>query len=529
MSLAVINEPGDIVLSKNPVEFHLRSSAYVSQQPVAGVYELNFTTKLTTSLSTLTLQWGGNTVKFTVFPAGTAASGYNLVEDIAATTLADYVEQLADNYFKAQYLLDKDFVIEYVNPTTIRFTAKDAASVLTYSTTIPGGEAAMSTTTTPIQLSTQDDYAVIMDVEVEEIQGSGNYTRIGTLYASPVLYNDAGTLKGDFRIDVSELLHGFLQNRTDPPNFFPTATHANNTALNWRVVYAERYTILNESVVVRRVQSSTRLVLKGGLSYRDVPLVGDLQTNFYGAALAPWNTWQPDGKEVTAAEPHWLYFLTPYSVSGPDFYELNAVVYYTDGTTDTAVINTSVQPLSSTYFYRVGFNDEGLHLLQPSKIPYKYTVQLSETSGNMDSAIFTFWLVDETRQDRYFLYESSIQSWETLRCNGKHTAIADVAKTEAVNAVQAGYAATDAVVKQSSQGYADTFQVFTGYKRKAEAIHLREFINAENYFEIVDGKLVPIVVDAGSFELEYDETGSYAYGLKFQYRHAFVNKGHSNA
>lgn len=530
MSLAVIAQPGYISLSKNPVEFHLRSSAYVNQQPVAGVWELAFTTKLTTIGAWHLFEFDGHTVQMYV-ESTTTPSGYNLPQDITSTTLNQYVEALADTWLPAQYLLEKYFTIEYVSGPLIRLTAKDASTVLTVSTTTPGAQAAWSTATTPIQLSTLDDYTVIMDIEVEETYGSGEFTRIGTLHASPVLYNDGGTLKGDFKLDVAELLDGVLQNRTDAPSITASVpTIASNTNLQWRAIYSERYSVAGTVYHVRRVATDTKRVLKGGLNYLDVPALPDLENDFYGVTDKPFNTWQPNGKEVTAEEPHFLYFLTDHALTGANRFHLRAEVFYTDGSTDTATLmSTDVQERMETFYYRVSFNDEGLDTLQPLRTPYKYTVYIDETLGAITTQVFTFYLVDRTRQDRFFLYENSAQGWDTLRTNGDMEAVASVSKTEALDALQAGYAATDAVVKQKSQGYADGFNVFTGYKTKAEAIHLREFINSENYFEVVDGVLIPIVVDAGSFQLEYDRTGEYAYGLKFRYRHAFINKGYSKA
>ena len=530
MSLAVIAQPGYISLSKNPVEFHLRSSAYVNQQPVAGVWELAFTTKLTTIGAYHLFEFDGHTVQMFV-ESTTTPSGYNLPQDIAATTLNQYVEALADTWLPAQYLLEKHFTIEYVSGPLIRLTAKDAATVLTVSTTTPGAQATWSTATTPIQLSTLDDYTVIMDIEVEETYGSGEFTRIGTLHGSPVLYNDGGTLKGDFKLDVAELLDGVLQNRTDAPSITASVpTIASNTNLQWRSIYSERYSVAGTVYHVRRVATDTKRVLKGGLKYLDVPALPDLETDLYGVTAKPFNTWQPRTKHVTATEPHFLYFLTDHQLTGANRFHLRAEVYYTDGTTDTATLMSGdVQAQWETYYYRVSFNDEGLDALQPTKIPYKYTVYIDETLAAITTEVCTFWLDDITRQDRFFFYENSLQGWETLRCNGDHSAVQTVAKTEAANTVQAGYSATDAVVKQKTQSYADQFTVFTGFKTKAEAIHLREFMASENYYEVVNGALIPVVVDAGSFELEYDRTGEYSYGLKFRYRHAFINKGYSKA
>lgn len=530
MGISIVSEPGFISLSKNPCEFHLRTDNWITTQPVAGVWDLTFTTKLSTIGAYHLLEFDGHSVAFYV-ASTTTPNGYNLPDDIASTTLDQYVAALADTWFPAQYLIDKYFTVEFVSGPILRLTAKDPNTELTITTTTPGGQASWSTTTAAAPMETRPDYYIILDVEVEEIYGSGNYTRIGTLHAAPDVYDDSGTLKGDVKFDVAELLHGFLQDKTDKPALgFPTATAANNTHLQWHAIWAQRYTILNEVVTITRVQSDLKQVLKGGLKYLDVPTIPDLENDFYGLTAKPFQTWQPDGKQVTAAEPHFLYFLTDFQITGPDYYELTATVYYTDGTTDTSVINTNaVAGRWDVYYYRVGFEVEGLNLLQPTKTPYKYTVQLTETGGGMASEVRTFYLVDETRQDRFFLYENSFGAWETLRCNGDMEAVASVAKTEAANLLQAGYAATDAIIQQKSQGYEDAFTVFTGYKSKAEAIHLREFINSENYFEVIDGYRIPVVVDAGSFKLEFDKTGDYAYGLKFNYRHAFINKGHSNA
>ena len=160
MSLSVIAEPGYLSLSKNPVEFHLRSSAYVLQQPVAGVYELAFTTKLTTVGRQHIFEFDGNTIAMTV-QVTTTPSGYNLPNDIAATTTAQYVQALAETWFPAQYLLEKYFTIEYVSGPLIRFTAKDPATVLTVTTDTPAGEAVWTTATAPVQLLTADDYNVL--------------------------------------------------------------------------------------------------------------------------------------------------------------------------------------------------------------------------------------------------------------------------------------------------------------------------------------------------------------------------------
>ena len=534
MSVTVIDQPGLLSLSKNPCEFHLRTDAWVNQQPVAGVYEFTMVAKPLVIGTKLTLSWNGNTVEFFVEATGSTPNGYNIPQDIAATTLAQYTEALANTWFPMQYLLQRDFEIEYdAAGPLVRFTAKEPGTELelTHSTTIDPANATMATATAPIAWGYLDDYAIIMDVEVEETYASGNYTRVGTLHGTPTLYDDSGTWKGDVKLDVQEILDGFLQDRIDPPNFLPTSTLADNTHLQWRVVWAERYTAAGETVVVRRSQSTNKQVLKGGLKYLDVPAVDDLETNHFGVTNKPWNTWQPDGKEVTQEEQHWLYFLTPFQITGPDYYELNAVVFYSDGTTDTATINTNaVQAQWETYSYRAGFMDEGLHLLQPSKTPIKYTLRLEETGGTMRSAVFTFKLVDRTRQDRHFVFENSMQGWDTLRCNGDMESFASISKTQSAVPVQAGYAASDATVKVKSQGYGDSFAVFSGFKKKAEISYLRDFLNSENVFEIVDGALVPIVVDAGkTFPMEHDKTGDYGYGLQFNYRHAFINKGYSNA
>ncbi len=533
MSLTVISKPGLITYSKNPAEYHLRSSAWVTQQPVAGVYEMVFTTKLTTVGSVLTLSWNGNEVFFIVTTT-TTPSGYNLPDDIASTTLGQYCEQLAEIWFPAQYLLEKDFVIEYVGPDTIRFTAKEPGTelALTYSTTIPSGEAVFSTATAPVALETLDNYAVILDVEVEENYGSGDFTRIGTLHATPTLYDDAGTLKGDVKIDVQELLHGFLQTRTDAPDpASATAFAAENTNLIYRAIYAEQHTLSGQVVTLRRVQIDNCRVLKGGLNYLDVPNIGDLVTNHYGAALKPLQTWQPTTKEVTAAELHWIYWLTPHQLTGPDQYRSQFTVYYTDGTTDVSGPDTvTAQQEYETYAYGVGFNQRGLDLLQPTKTPYKYTWYLTiQGTASLDTITQTFLLVDETRQDKYFVFENSAQGWDTLRCNGDVQASAAFAKKEALNQLQAGYAATDRTVEVKSEGFTDSFTVFTGFKPQAELAHLRDFLNSENVYEIVNNTLVPVVVNTGrTVKLEHEITGDYSYGLEFTYRNAFLNKGYSN-
>lgn len=532
MSLTVVSEPGKISLSKNPAEFHLRSDAYVTQQPVAGVYDLTFLTKLTAG-AFLTLTWNGNTVTFYV-QVTTTPSGFNLPDDITSTTLGQYVAALASVWFPANYLLHRDFIITDEIGPLVRFTAREPGTELqlSWSTDIPALEAVMSTNTTAVAWSLQDEYGVIMDIEVEENYGSGDYVRIGTLHETPVLYDDAGTWKGDVKFNVADVLDGFLQDKQDDPALNETIpTISDQTLLKWRAVYAERYLLAGlVPRIERRVQSSDKYVQKGGLDYTDVATVGDVFTNHYQAANPPFNTWQPQGKKVTAEETHYLTWFTDHVLSGLERFQLKATVYYTDGTTDNATLmSTDVQNAYEKFRYRTGFNDESLDTLQPSKTPTKYDVWIEDTTATITSETFTFYLEDSTPQDRYFMFENSFGDWETIRTNGEHVATINVVSKEAARHLEAGYSAEDAVVQKRVAGFTDSFTVFTGFKSKAEITHLRELLKCEKAYEITGGTKVPIIIESGRHELEYNRTGQYTFGLRFRYRHAFVNNGYSNS
>lgn len=528
MALTVVDEPGYISASKNPIEFHLRSPHYVNQQPTVGVWELTFTSKLTTLGAYHLFEFDGNSVQMYV-ESTTTPNGYNLPQDITSTTLNQYVDALVDTWFPAQYLLEKYFIIEYVTAATVRFTAKSADTTLTITTTTPGGEATWSTATTPISMSTLDDYSVIMDIEVEEVYGSDEWTRIGTLHADPILYDDSGTWKGDVKFDVHEILDGFLQTREDSPTLSASIpTIADNTNLQWRAIYAERYTVAGEVVIVRRVQTDVYRVIKGGLDYRDYPTLWDMATSVYGVTDKPFNSWQPLVRQVTLEESHFLYFLTDHALVSPQRFHLKATVYYADGSTQNATLMSGdTQQQWETFYYRCGFNDEGLDALS-TETPYKYEVWIENTSQTVISEVRTFWLALTTRQDRFFMYENSMQGWNTLRTTGEHRALPNAQKTEGKKVVQKGYTATEHNTVQKSNGYTDGFEVSIGPKWKDEFAALRDFMNSERHYEIIDGVKVPIVVDTAAMKLEYERTGSYAFIESFKYRFAFINKGYSH-
>lgn len=535
MAITTVSTAGHLVLSENPAEFHLQTDAWVTQQPVAGVYELAFTTKLSTGLSYLTLTWGGQSVTFIVVPYAVAyATGYALPDDLPSTTLVQYVQALANTWFAANYYLEKDFIIEYAAGPLVRFTAKEPGTELemTWTTDIPSGEAVMSEATSAVAWEYAEDHSFILDIEVEEVLGSGEYTRVGTVHADPVLYDDSGTWIGEAKIDVAKLLSGFLQNRIDLPTIGSgSPQQVVNTLLLWRAIYAEQFNFNGDVVATWRTQSSDYQVLKGGLKHLDVPLFSDLLTDFYGATDKPWNTWQPNGKEVTMEEQHWLtlYCDTDY----PSGLRLQAKVYYSDGTTSatTTLTTNGSHGQYEAWIYRVGFNDEGLDALTPSGVvPTKYDVWMIDTgSSDTVGVLRTFKIVDSTRNDRFFLFENSLGAFDTLRCNGERTVRNSVEKTEAKRVVQAGYAADEHILVQQTIADQDSFEIFTGWKPRAEVIHLRDFMRSSRVFELLNGALIPIVVEPGTFDLEYDRTGSYNYGLKFGYRYAFTNTGYSNA
>ena len=293
-----------------------------------------------------------------------------------------------------------------------------------------------------------------MDIEVEEVYGSDVWTRVGPVHGDAILYDDAGTWKGDVKIDIHEVLDGFLQTREDSPTIGATTPAiADNTNLQYRVIYAERFTAIGEVVIGAITQTAAYRVLKGGMDYRDFPALWDLENAFYGVTDKPFNSFQPVVRKVTAEEEHFLHFLTDYSLIGVNEFKVHATIYFTNGTTHTPPPSgTPDQEQWETYIYPVGFNALGLDAYITSvNIPYKYTVKIVGSGvGGITTEIRTFWLEESSRQDRFFMYENSVQGWNTLRTNGEHRAMPTTQKTEAKKALQKGYGATDANVVQKA-------------------------------------------------------------------------------
>ncbi|MGB1317913.1 MAG: hypothetical protein ACPG5W_06890, partial [Flavobacteriales bacterium] len=461
---------------------------------------------------------------------------YNLPNDIASTTLTQYVQALASDWFPANYLLDRDFTIEYVAGDIIRFTAKEVGTsfAIAETTTIPSGHAVWSVDNAAVDWEFRPDFTVLMDVEVEEVYGSNEWIKLGPLHADPIVYNDGGTWKGDVKIDVQEMLDGVLQNKEDSPTIgSTTAVIADKTNLQWRAIYVERYTLNGEVFFAKRTQIGDYRVLKGGMDYRDYPALGDLENAVYDQPQYRFNTFLPTTKRVTAEEEHFLYYLAMEDGGGGSVaHNFKATVFYTNGSSSspTSLISQQVQQKYETYILPCGFNAMGLDALS-ALIPYKYTVKVSMTGtgSGIDTETRTFWLEGSTRQDRFYHYENSAQGWGVLRTNGTHKAIAKTNKVEGKRMVQDGYGSTDANLVQKSSGVIEGFEVFIGPKPKDEFAALRDFMNAERHYEIIDGKKVPIIVDTKTWKLEHERTGDYTFVESFKYRFAFINKGFSRA
>lgn len=543
MAITVVSEPGYLSLSKDPIEFHLQTNKWVTTQPTTSIYSMVFSTKLTTAGEKLTFDWNGNTVTFVV-EATTDPDGYNLPTALGSTTLEEYVEALVDNWFGGNYLLLRDFEITKSGTDTIIFAGRDSSIDMNAPVTdINASYATLTGVSSGVEAVYNPNFTFIMHVEVEEVYGSDEWTRLDPIHAYPILYYDTIALnwKGRAKIDVSTLIDGMLQTREETLDIDETdEVIADQTNLQWRVIYTEQYTIdsslftdLHEDVFQGPTYvSDTKRVIKGGMKYLDIPLFPDLITDFYGTATKPANTWVPNGAFVTQEQLHFLTYLITHVQTGVATFDLKATVYYTDSTDDTDVILSTTDPLENeTWRFPVGFLANGLEAWQPAKIPYKYEIwlQYSDLGDPWVGERKTFWLEVESRQDRYFIYENSFGAHEILRTSGEFSATPEVSKTTGKRVVEAGYAADNANFAQKSNGYSDVFEVSTGFKTKEEFIQLREFINSDIHYEIIDGKKVPIVVSTTKMKLEYELTGSYDRIESFKYRHAFINKAYSNA
>jgi hypothetical protein len=291
-----------------------------------------------------------------------------------------------------------------------------------------------------------------------------------------------------------------------------------NIIKSWKPVIKELW---GDPPTVRSLSDPTpNQVLMGGLSFVDFPGNNILEQNKF-------LTWQPNNKIVSKDQQEFLY----YNTIGKSLLNIRVHInaHFSDGSESIQHLS---RPLSSEGILIIpsGYSQLQLETLFPGKTIEKYTIWLNESddpaSQSKRSEERTYQVdFDYYKQVRYFIYQNSFGSIETLRCTGNISRDNQFDKLTGKRILSAEYSPADMQYFDFDVKNRPVIKCNTGQLYRAWKDHLQEFYQSGFIYEIVGNRFIPVVLV--SDKLKLSDLLDNTHADEFEYRYAHENNAYS--
>ncbi|NQU34115.1 MAG: hypothetical protein HQ521_12850 [Bacteroidetes bacterium] len=323
---------------------------------------------------------------------------------------------------------------------------------------------------------------------------------VATLFARP-----------DDSYNVSYDISGVLDAITDFSFIGLSITSEKNTGAALRywcevVQYADGTPI--DSVNIGLVGETPSLFsFKGGVSLQHI------STNIFNLVKTNnmFLTWL-DGDKVTIDQPYYLYYLHQYDSA---FITAEAEVFYSDGTSDTKTL-VNFGEVFKYYLLKVavGFNQQNLGDLQPTKTPIYYKVWLSGTFADP----FTFTIDDSyVPFPKYISFANSLGGFNYAVLKGKNESeiIPTASLTEKTNSAGKGVSSFGHLLENK-------ISASTGHISVKNAEAFADIFTTCHTYEKLNNRFIQISVSTKS-KLKYSEVDNLI-SIPIEYSRAYINR-----
>lgn len=534
MAITAISIPTGVHLSRNIIPLKLQSnSLYIAGGVTAQV---GFSIDANPADGdTLQLQWSLNGVDYdvTLIWATSPDNSGNQIALLVSGTMLNYVDTVITNAIALHPVLGDLWEVANTSSGGFWLVAKvygisDLTAPVTGSFLLDGVVGPITypliLAEAPIEL--QDDLFILVRFFVEEEWDSGVYVFIAEAFYKPTPNDD---IDGEIHVDIHHFLEPSVRNYflgTDDDLFNPIQV---KREMNKRFRF-EAWEYHTASKQNKGYRSNSFRVIHGGMDEYEYTQSTPFGTGW--GAIMRFLTYRPNEREVTANQPHYLYWLCPrlrglLPSFDPEAYYLKSKVYYTDGTNETTTIATDYTIKQfDTVKLVVGFEANGLHLLDEEKTAYKYDVWLVAQSGSeVLTSVVTYYLQPNRFHERFLTWRNSFGVAESTRFYGDSEFIADVerefaeiawpldapAMADAINAIAHSQKLIREMTLESGPMSAEEFNAHTDLLKSA-IVWLHLLPNTSYVPLAIPFKLVP-----GSFLMGYkDYEGNYINGIQLK-------------
>lgn len=445
MAITATLQPTKVQLSRNPIWLYLTTSEFITAAASNGaiLFKMEDNSQVATSApqdaDTLQIQWTYQGVDYDVTltwattPDGTENQlplipGGESYSDYVSGTLAEAIDlhpilhqfwEVADGVSDTDFTLSAKVAFDAAPIVTVGtdwlFEGLITPPGLDYPVAIAGGAATYNS-----------GFFIMVKVWIEPTFGDEDWHLITEQPYKPEL-DSAGT-SGEIKVDLQKFIEPHLRDYypSQLPAPLPFAALVNERQINkrFRIEAFEYYDGEYQNVGWR---SDPFRVISGGLNVYELRQYGIFVGNFaqnFGQTGKNWLSYRPLTREVIKSQQHYLFWLNWRQRQSQEGFLLKATVYYTDGTNSGAqtLITDNDSEQYDTLAFNVGFDDNGLGDLDPSKTPYKYIVtwqSVVQGGGVVLANTITYRLLPDTHLDLVVFWRNSWNAIESTLLRGE--------------------------------------------------------------------------------------------------------------
>lgn len=507
MSITILNAPGEISFSRNPVIYKVSTNKLYETSFIYPSIELTFSNKLASGdnfeFDFLDPETNNAIELLFIARLNPDGKGKEIPDDSFVGTLIDYINEVII-HMVANGSLSANYDIIFDGISKITLTAKQAIVEL-----IPTSFSSVSGDVSEVILTNflkpdRENIFILYELFFEEQLGSGIYKDVLSSSAAP---DDDGSLNIDFFSALdAEILDSF-----ETP---PLADLANEDVFKNDLIrrYYVRFSESVNGILSAWEYDCVRIAHCGGVSKEDFAKQDPFD---YIQANKRFLTWQSNNKEIHIDQKDWLTFINHTGDSST--FRVNLHVFFTDGSSVVS-ITALEEDLDNweSMTIPIGYNELDLGVISPAKTIYRYDVWITDTvTPSVVSEIRTYYVDCNFYEcSNLLVYLNNYCSPESFLTRGEWKTSLKISRLFSEKTLPINYKIVNGQEFQVNQISKNFFDVRTGYLSKDYIVSLQSMLISGFLFLVDKLDYIPLTLDANSFNIT--ECRKFLHTLDFK-------------
>lgn len=483
-----------------------------------GFFDIEMTGSGPTIGQTLTLNWGGESIVFTV--AAATNSTATAIPTKGAESLNEYHVRVA-NAFRENYKLSQAFFIEAHSDERVRLTARTNGLLnLDHTSTLSSTTITVSDGVDP---STEPNLAAYLELwtAAADMNDEVRVTALQGLYnplTAKVKFNLKGLLPVGPELPAASSIASSI-------SFTWKHGDATKASTAYYLRTADRYG--NPAVPEALIKSDVFYGLHGARreDHDNVTLTGTAARKLHGYRTQTGEAFQ---KPITDVQPDWLYIFANEEMTDC---RVEFEILWSDGSITTETPSSTIGTLAAgmAHWIRSTPYDAGA-IVPPTtgELPWQYTFRLLGDAGDGEITLaeVNYIIRPCTDWDIYLLLDNGLGGCESVLFRGK-TAFGIETSKETARLARTDTFALDAgeIIDFNREGQ-KTFELSSGWHDLYYIQHLQQMLLGDVWW--IDTKLkrfLKLHVESSSMATHEDDGDLYAVNLKV--KNAWLDAGHN--